>query len=196
MARYIALRDRRLNGGVPARPSLTIINTDGHTRLSNAFGAISQAGRSAAAHSMFIMCHGYAGTNRSAGTCMDAGGMGLQLGFENVLHGNVGLWSAIAGKVGNIVVYSCAAANTESGNEGTTSDGRYLMGALAIHTGATVYAADRIQWYRRYNNLPNGRFEFGAWEGRLLRFPPDGTPPTEVARAPVEFSDVMAGTAP
>lgn len=54
--------------------------------------------------------------------------------------------TAIRNKVQNIVVYACAAANTERNNEGTTSDGRYLMGALAIHTNASVFAADRIQW--------------------------------------------------
>ena len=80
--------------------------------------------------------------------------------------------------------------------EGTTSDGLYLMGALAIHTNAVVYAADRIQWYRRYNNLANGRYDFGEWEGTLRQFPPDGGPPTVVAGPPVEFADVMAGGAP
>jgi hypothetical protein len=44
---------------------------------------------------------------------MDAGGMGLQLGREDVLHGNVAMWRAIAGRVSNIVVYACAAANAE-----------------------------------------------------------------------------------
>lgn len=120
---------------------------------------------------MFIMCHGYAGQNERAQMSMDAGGMGLQLGRENVLHENVSLWSAIKNRVENIVVYSCAASNTESGNEGTAADGRYLMGALAIVTNASVFAADRIQWYNTYKGLANGRFEWGAWEGRLLAFP-------------------------
>jgi len=59
-----------------------------------------------------------------------------------------------------------------------------------------VYAADRIQWYRRYNNLANGRYDFGGWEGNLRQFPPDGSPSTIVAGPPVEFADVMAGGAP
>jgi hypothetical protein len=128
--------------------------------------------------------------------CMDAGGMGLQLGREGVLHGNVALWKAICNKVNNIVVYACAAGDTEPGNAGTTADGRYLMGALAIHTNATVYAADRIQWYSTFNSSPHGRFDFGAWEGQLWAFPADGSPPNMVPGAPVEFADVMAGTAP
>jgi hypothetical protein len=60
---------------------------------------------------------------------------------------NVAMWTAIHRKVEHIIVYSCGAANTERRNQGTRADGRYLMGALAIHTNANVYAADRIQWY-------------------------------------------------
>jgi hypothetical protein len=197
MAAYLALRDRRLSGGVPARPNLHIVNTSGTTPLGSAFASINSASRaSGGLLAMFVMCHGYAGSNPRGRVCMDAGGMGLQLGRENVLHDNVALWTAIKGKVEHIVVYACAAANTESGNEGTRSDGRYLMGALAIHTEANVYAADRIQWYHTYKGMANGRFEFGQWEGQLLHFPPSGAAPTVVPFAPVEFADVMSGTAP
>jgi hypothetical protein len=90
----------------------------------------------------------------------------------------------------------CAAANTESGNEGTRADGRYLTGALAIHTGASVYAADRIQWYHTHQGTATGRFDFGQWEGQLLHFPPSGGTPQVVPFAQVEFADVMNGTAP
>jgi hypothetical protein len=197
MSTYMALRDRRLQGGVPARPSLRIANVDGNTPLSSAFGSITAAARSGGRiNTLFIFCHGYAGSNRNAQMSMDAGGMGLQLGRENVLHTNVGMWTSIRNKVDNIVVYSCAASNTEQGNQGTTADGKYLMGALALHTNATVFAADRIQWYSTYNGASNGRFEFGEWEGQLWEFPPDGTSPIPRDNAPVEFSDVMAGTAP
>lgn len=197
MATYLALRDLRLAGGVPARAGLSIINTNSNTPLSSVFSQIKNIAKSAGGiHTIFILCHGYAGSNARAGVCMDAGGEGLQLGSENVLHSNVSMWSAIQGKVQNIVVYSCAASNTERGNEGTTADGRYLMGALAIHTNATVFAADRIQWYSTYNGLSNGRYDFGNWEGNLWCFPASGNPPTIVSRPPVEFSDVMSGVAP
>lgn len=142
MATYLALRDLRLQGGVPARAGLSIINTNRHTPLASVFGQIKNIGK---IHTMFVLCHGFAGSNARARVSMDAGGEGLQLGSENVLHSNVAMWTAIAGKVQNIVIYACAASNTERGNEGTTADGRYLMGALAIHTNATVFAADRIQ---------------------------------------------------
>lgn len=197
MARYLALRDRRLSGGVPARGNLYIVNTDGSTPLGNAFAQINSASKaSGKIHTMFIFCHGYAGQNARGGVSMDAGGEGLQLGREDVLHDNVHRWISIANKVSNIVIYSCAAGNTERGNEGTTADGRYLMGAIAIYANADVYAADRIQWYSTYKGLSNGRFEFGAWEGQLLHFPPSGAPPSVVTRPPVEFADVMSGATP
>lgn len=196
MARYFALRDKRLRGGVPGRANLSIFNTTEQTPLANAFASISGAASGGKIHSVFVLCHGYAGSNRSAGMSMDAGGMGLQLGREGVFHRNVAMWAAIANKVDNIVIYSCAAGDTQPGNEGTTADGRYLMGALAIHTNANVYAADRIQWYTRHDNLSNGRYDFGGWEGTLFKFPPSGNGPTIVPRADVEFGDVMNGSAP
>lgn len=197
MGIYVAVRDRRLGGGVPARSNLRIVNTSATTPLGQAFVAINSAARGGAkVRTVFILCHGYAGTNDAAGMCLDAGGMGLQLGRENVLHENVSMWTAIRNKVEEIVVYSCAAGNTEAGNEGTRADGRYLMGALALHTNASVYAADRIQWYHTHKGLANGRFEFGQWEGQLLHFPPTGGAPLVVPFAPVEFSDVMGGVAP
>ena len=87
---------------------------------------------------IFVLCHGYAGEIPRQQVCADAGGMGLQLGRDDVVHANVALWTAIQGCAENIVVYACAAGDTEPGSQGTTADGAYLMGALAIHTGATV----------------------------------------------------------
>ncbi len=196
--RYLALHDRRLLGGVPARARLYIVNTNESIPLARAFHEIQATVRAAGKiHTMFILCHGYAGENTRAGVCMDAGGMGLELGREDVMHDNVHHWASIKGRAENIVVYSCAAGNTERGNEGTDADGRYLMGALAIHTNANVFAADRIQWYNTWQNKSDGAFDWGAWEGRLWYFPPSGGPPTKVCGgAPVEFGDVLSGTAP
>lgn len=189
MSNYIALKDARLEGEVATNAHLHLVRTKASVSLMNAFAQINSiASRVGAIRALFILCHGYAGTNNSAGVCMDAGGMGLQLGRENVLHNTVSIWTAIQNKVENIIVYSCAAANTESGNEGTWSDGRYLMGALAIHTNADVYAADRIQWYSR---SAGNIYNFGRWEGQLLHFPPSGTSSNRVSAPPVELSDLM-----
>ena len=91
---------------------------------------------------------------------------------------------------------ACAAAETPRGAIGTTSDGEYLMGALAIHTEATVYAADRIQIYYRYRNLIHGRFDFAEWEGQLYAFSPSGAPAQRVERAPIELSDILGELVP
>ena len=183
MPRFLILRDKRLEGKLAARcPVVTVGET---TTLSSMFSSVATAAGSSKINTMFVLCHGYAGTNDSAGVCMDAGGMGLQLGAEQVLHTNVSRWEDIEGTCKNIVVYACAAANTESGNEGSTADGRYLMGALAIHTGATVYAGDRIQWYNP------AKMDFGKWEGRLWAFQPSGIPPKVVKAAPTEIRSVL-----
>lgn len=195
MTTYVALHDRRLEGGVPNRPRLGIINTNETVGLHSAFMQIHGFARWGRIHSLFILCHGYAGENTRARVCMDAGGMGLELGKEDVLHANVSQWTAIKNKVENIVIYACGAGDTQRGNEGTDADGRYLMGALAIHTNATVYAADKIQWYDTYKGLKDGRFDFGDWEGQLWAFPSNGSSPVPVQGAPVEFSDVMSGIA-
>src|SRR5215217_8456909 len=96
---YLALRDRRLSGGVPARAGLFIVNTNGSMPLGNAFAQINAASRvSGKLRAMFIFCHGYAGSNERAQVSMDAGGMGLQLGKEDVLHQNVSMWTSIQNK--------------------------------------------------------------------------------------------------
>jgi hypothetical protein len=185
MFENLIFRDRRLSGSLPffAAAAYTC-NLDATTPLSSAFSRVSMSNtlNGGKLDNIFILCHGFAGSNPNAGMSMDAGGSGLQLGRENVLHSNVALWEAIKNKTTNIVVYSCAAGNTEAENVGTRYDGKYLMGALAIHTNANVYAADRIQWYntRGYN--------FGRWEGQLFHFPPDGSNPREVSSPPMELS--------
>ena len=184
----LILRDTRLSGTLPLLTSIAITHELSATKpLRSAFNRVNLATQlnSGPLDSLFVLCHGFAGSNDRAGVSMDAGGMGLQLGQENVFHRNVNMWEAIKDKVRNIVVYACAASNTEDGNEGTTADGRYLMGALAIHTNANVYAADRIQWYNTNN------FNFGAWEGQLWKFEPSGEPPTRVSHPPTELSSII-----
>lgn len=192
MSEYVVIRDSRLQGTMPGVftswwNDLNIINTSDSTPLSSAFSQIKQYKREhGELNTMFILCHGYAGSSNNLRMSGDVGGQGLQLGMEGVFHGNVSMWEDTRRTVSNIIVYACAAANTEAGSELTTEDGEYLMGALAIHTDATVYAADRIQWY-----TPSD-FNFGQWEGRILRFSPSGASPQEVHEVPIEFSDLTS----
>jgi hypothetical protein len=208
MARFVMVRDRRVhNVGIPDRPGLGIINTDMYTPLSSVFGRISAYSRWGRLRALFILAHGKAGFNAHpqsdglsssvgpGGMSMDAGGMGISLAAEGVRHYNVGRWTAIRGRVENIVVFSCAAADTQPGNEFTMADGRYLMGALAIHTGAFVYASNRIQYSSAYRDLSNGRF-IHSWTGQLLRFSPDTGTGDAAKRAPsFDWDQVMAGRA-
>jgi hypothetical protein len=96
--------------------------------------------------------------------------------------------------VANIVVLSCAAADTQSGNEGTVADGRYLMGALAIRTAANVYASNRIQ----HLYLAGGFFSHPIWDGDLTWFGPAGKPGLKVADndLPFDFDHVVSGDEP
>ena len=190
MPRFVALRDQRLNGTVQVTPQLLTITVDEATSLFQAFHAIGTAAGPTRVKAMFVLCHGFAGQNKQRGLCMDAGGMGLLLGRENLRHSNVSFWRFMRERIENIVIYACAAADTQPGNEGSTSDGRYLMSALALHTNADVYAADRIQYY-----VPGigSSYNFGAWEGTLFHFTPSGAV-NSVRRAPYEFADVLNGS--
>lgn len=187
MNKNIVLHDQRLSGRIQASASTTTLEFTANTSLKPALAIIAAMGRLDGIQGLYIACHGYAGVDTRGRLCVDAGGMGLQLGKEGLVHSNAAQWTAIRGAVSNIVVYACAAADTQRNNRGTTADGRYLMGALAIHTQATVYAADRIQWY----TTKSGVIDFGKWEGTLWKFDPEGTcAPAPANRAPVELSQI------
>jgi hypothetical protein len=189
MIKHVILHDRRLLGAAPVGKGLTTIRLDGSTSLFASFPLITTLRQLDGAQNLFILCHGYAGINQRGQVCGDMGGMGLELGREGVLHSNVARWSALRGALSTIVVYSCGAADTQLENRGTAADGRYLMGALAIHTSATVYAADRIQWYTMRGGA-NGTIDFGRWEGTLWRFEPNGSfAPAAGNRVPLELTE-------
>src|SRR3569623_1149781 len=196
MMKYMVVRDRRLHGGVPARHGIALQNVDAGTPLRVVFNHVTQFAASGKIHCLFLLCHGYAGANLRLRVSMDSGGMGLQLGKEDVKHANVNAWMAIKDKIDNIVSYACAAADTQPGAEHTTADGQYLMGALAICTNANVYAANRIPWYHMHKGMPHGAYDFGKWEGTLYRFSKSTGLGTEVRSAPVELTAVFDGTAP
>lgn len=194
--KYMVVRDRRLHGGVPARHGVAIQNVDAGTPLRVVFNHVTHFAASGKIHCLFLLCHGYAGVDLRLHVSMDAGGMGLQLGKDDVKQSNVNAWMAIKDRVENIVIYACAAADTQPGSEHTAADGRYLMGALALCTNANVYAADKIQWYFMHKGMPHGAYEFGTWEGKLYRFSNRTGQGTVVRSAPVELSALLNGTAP
>jgi hypothetical protein len=205
MPTYVAIHDLRVrgtlpsfggiwSGGVERSPGLQVTNMDANTSLLTAFGVVNLYARVEPIHALFIICHGYCGAIlpmsidlETLDDTMVQGGMGLQLGREHVMHRNVSMWTAIKGAAKNIVVYACAAADTQPGAEGTIADGRYLMGALAIHTQSDVYAADRVQHYS-YGHVMN----FGRWEGQLFCFSSKRNGQGRAVHcAPVELADVV-----
>ena len=189
---YVVLRDRRAPGGVPSRPHVMIINTDKETPLNNAFSAIRACRAHGPIHSLFLICHGVTGRDyQELVSRKGIGGEGLALGNGGVRHSNVAAWIAIRDMVQNIVVYACNAAETQAGYVGTCNDGKYLMGALALHTRATVYAGDVTQYAGHSGE--RGTLQFGQWEGQLWRFRPDGSAGVRVSKAPVEYNEMLRG---
>jgi len=189
MGKHFVLHDRRLQGTAPVGRSITTLQLDASRSLFAVFPLISTLSQLDGQQTVYILCHGYAGASSRGLVCGDMGGMGLQLGREDLLHTNVSRWTAIRGAVSSIVVYSCGAADTQPENRGSIADGRYLMGALAIHTRATVYAADRIQWYTMRGGGSNGTINFGNWEGTLFKFEPNGSfAPAVGNRVPLELA--------
>jgi hypothetical protein len=176
--KYLIVHDTRLTGQAKGfYAGLLTVQLNATTSLRTAFARINATANSIGKlKSLFLLCHGMAGGMGGMvwGNTTDdfwwRGGGGLLLGQEQVLSSNVNLWTAIRNQVETIVVYACGAAYTgpappfQMGN----SDGQALMMALARHSNATVYAADKIQWYYP-NNL-----DFGHWEGTVYMFPPTG----------------------
>jgi hypothetical protein len=187
MPSFVCLQDSRLAGLVRKSPSLDVVVVGSATKLSTAFGLIKGKGE---IECLFIACHGYESEEYNEASNTEVrGGFGLHIGDDDMTHSNVSQWSAIKGICKNIVVYSCGSADMAPGQKAKIGDGKYLMGALAIHTESTVYAADATQYY----SLTRAAYiDFGKWEGNLLRFKSDGTPPAIVSRAPYEMINMRS----
>lgn len=166
MSKYFIVRDRRLNGSLPKKLQPITAFVDATTSMQNALvtiaGNVAVTGK---IKSLFILCHGY----ESGFSFLTQGGLGLQLGKEDLKPSTVDQWKVINGMVERIVVYSCGAAYTGTDYfNGSTHDGQSLMSKLAKNTGAFVFAADKTQWYN-----PNF-YDFGEWEGNVYMFFPTG----------------------
>lgn len=189
---HYVLHDKRVRVQIPSTPHLTVLHTQKGAPLHPLLLRVAEAGRATPLNTLFIVAHGVETSwNFEDAVCSPtiSGGRGIALG-EGVRHTNVANWSILANRVKHIVVYSCSAADTGKGNEGTDADGFYLMGALAIHTNAYVYASQSVQIYTLHRG---GLLHLGKWEGELLRFPPTGAPPQTVRQAPHELDMVLAG---
>jgi hypothetical protein len=84
-----------------------VIVTNGGTSLSIAFAAINDfAKKQGKIDYLFIMCHGFESTWKMGEISWLAGGLGMQLGMENLLAINVHLWTLIKNAARNIVVFA------------------------------------------------------------------------------------------
>jgi hypothetical protein len=168
---YCILRDKRVQGySTRLTGALYTVEVDGNISLKTAFLRIkAQAKLHGKLDMLFIICHGM-GTGPTYTELMWRGGLGLELGSENVTLTNVFLWKDIKDLVRTIVVYACGAAYTGPSlmPGGFQGRGQILMSDLSKNTNALVYASDRMQWY-----IIAG-LDFGEWEGTVYMFTPSG----------------------
>jgi hypothetical protein len=148
-----------------------------------------------------IFCHGYEaclqvntpsivdtcqipsmmGTQPQMSYCTrSAGGFGLEICREGINLRNVAVFRHLEDKVGRIVIYACAAAQTDPTREGLSGDGRRLCQEIAERSNAHVYASEYIQTYHTYTHssfgIQTGQYShFEEWEGNLLHFYPRST---------------------
>ena len=187
MPSSMLVHDTRLEGTAPAvAPNTFRVNAT--TPIADAFGWISTyARRNGGLTDLLIMCHGLAGGvhDTRVGLSTTTLGFGLQLCRENLTFANVASTSVLNNLVQVITLYACGPARTRAGFEFTVADGRRFCMELAAYTNAEVVAAVETQWYHRrppesfFRRLlsigPQDTIDFGAWEGQVNRFSPDGS---------------------
>ena len=184
MPSTMLVHDSRLEGTAPPGADNIYVVND-RTPLVHALGWISQyAGSSGGLSRLVIMCHGLESGLYDADACDTDLGFGLAFCSENLTLANVARTAVLRGRVQDMIIYACGPARTRSGFQNTAADGQRFCSELAGHSGAVVYAATDTQWYhqvpspslvRRMLHIgPQNFIEFGAWEGRVLRFTPDG----------------------
>lgn len=191
MPKRMLVHDRRLEGNPPSIAQ-NIYPVDESVATTQIIRWIGQYARSQSGlDELIIMCHGYAVLSDEVTLTTYAepvGASGLQLGRHGLTLRNASETSAWRGSIRTIYLYACgASASSAHGNP--EFDGRRFCGELALHSGAMVYAADRLQWYERgrtrwqslWGTNQAGTIDFGRWEGQVFRYSPvdgRGTPAT------------------
>lgn len=181
------VHDLRLQGTAP-RLAPNIYKVDAGTPLKHALGWIARyASSQHGLDQLLIMCHGMQGpvydTLEQVST-YDLG-LGLQFCKENLTLTNVSMTSVLAGLIQEIVLFACGPARTRTGFQNTLIDGSRFCSELSGYTNATVIAPTDTQFYtmsppsnilhRMFGIGPQDEIDFGAWEGKVMRFSPDGS---------------------
>jgi hypothetical protein len=129
---------------------------------------------------LLIACHGiYTTLDNSKGL---VGGFGIALG-SGINRRNIHLTRKLLGKVSNIYLYVCGAAQNipdnleydmgkSSVNPDYVTNNRQICFDMAAYTEAHVYASNALQNFSRSYFF--NRFDFGAWEGTVEKFSPYG----------------------
>lgn len=191
MAKRLVLLDFRLTGMVTDGIG-EVIRVGGGTDISKAFAKVGRRARELGGlDDLLICCHGFEALleDFDGSVSYVSGGFGLQLCNENLTLANVSVVSVLKGAppllpaVKRIVVLSCAAADTQRRARHAGSDGRRLMGSMALFSGARVVASSATQTYtlmpsvaqtlRSAGGQNDWRIDFGEWEGDVFEFSPD-----------------------
>jgi hypothetical protein len=188
MARRLVLLDFRLTGMVSSDIG-TVQQVSVRTPIKDAFDQVAAHARKAGGlDDLLICCHGFEGVleDFDGEVSFVSGGFGLELCQENLTLSNAAVVRSLHATpplVRRIVVFSCAAADSQRAARAYGADGKRLMGEIALHSGARVVASTATQ---RYSMIPNisqwmfnagsqndWRIDFGDWEGAVFEFSPD-----------------------
>jgi hypothetical protein len=169
----IIVHDKRLEGVSPkTNDGRVVLNVDQNTSLDGVLTLLAFFGKNNKGYGKItIMAHGFEDgkTHR--------GGLGMQLGKENLGLHNVQKWNALKGKVREIILLSCSVAGVQVGksNKPQEGNGIYFCAQLAFYSGATVTASMNTQYYNSGKGIIwDSEIDFGEWEGVVLTFSPDG----------------------
>lgn len=188
-AKNVIVHDVLLDGSPPLGYAATILSINlSPSPIEYIFNLVLQkALLIGGIQNLYVMCHGYSGSNIATQQSADTGGFGLQLGSNGFFISDAPKSSVLKGKVKRIIIYACAAADDSSKSVDPKFDGKRFMGELAYYTGAYVVASDKIQWYNRVTIAhpfsyiggmgDENMMDFGKWEGNVYEFPPNADQP-------------------
>ncbi|MDR3493960.1 MAG: hypothetical protein P4L82_05110 [Ancalomicrobiaceae bacterium] len=181
------VHDIRLEGSTPLNYNY-VMRVSEHHSIDMVIATVAMYGAHQPLDVLHIFCHGYEADwdlRDQLCTGVEVGGFGLELCKEGLSLANVFRTDRWDRKVKKIVVFSCAAAGTGVGNDGTPADGRQFMGEIARRSGAEVIGSSATQYFNRVRAAYSGHrtvdntIDFGAWEPPVFSFTravPNGRP--------------------
>lgn len=168
---WLTIRDVRLKGYAPRAMHLLEVNFD--TPLSWPILWVTQKARELKGSiRVRLMAHGI--VTPLANGKYSQGGYGMEFCKEGINLDTLSQFSAWAGLIRQIDLFSCGVAYITPGFEGKKGDGNFLCSRLAQTTKAAVRASTATQTYFLWQYNSN-HLDFGQWEGTVLTYNPDGS---------------------